>query len=214
MTILSSTIDCIVFDLGRVLIDLDFELAFEYWANASGQDPAEVRSRFALDDAYCAQERGEIEASDYFSHLRKTLGLDLADEEFLFGWNSIFLEPVSGIEPLLEKLKPLKPLHVFSNTNAAHQEFWSQRYADLLAPFQQIVCSHELGARKPGVEAFLQLAGQLSSSPGRILFFDDLPENVDGARAAGLQAHCVRSAGEIRRVLAADYLLPIDGLNP
>jgi HAD superfamily hydrolase (TIGR01509 family) len=210
MTTPSSAIDCIVFDLGRVLIDLDFEHAFEYWANASGQELTDVRSRFVLDEPYCAQECGEIEASQYFSHLRKTLGLDLSDEEFLFGWNSIFLEPVSGIEPLLEELKPLKPLHVFSNTNAAHQDFWSQRYADLLTPFQQIVCSHELGARKPNEEAFLQLSAQLSSPPDRILFFDDLPENVAGARSAGLQAHCVRSAAEIRRILAADYLFPLD----
>lgn len=210
MTILSSEIDCIVFDLGRVLIDLDFEYAFEYWANASGQELTGISSRFALDDPYCAQERGEIEAPQYFSHLRKSLGIELSDEDFLFGWNSIFLEPVNGIESLLEELRPLKPLHVFSNTNAAHQEFWSQRYADLLSPFQQIICSHELGARKPSEEAFLRLAAQLSSPPGRMLFFDDLPENVAGAQSAGLQAHCVRSSAEIRRILAADYQFPID----
>ncbi|MGZ8095353.1 MAG: HAD family hydrolase [Methylosarcina sp.] len=209
MTQAPHAIDCIVFDLGRVLIDLDFEHAFEYWANASGQKLAEVRNRFVLDEPYYAQERGEIMASQYFSHLRKTLGIDLSDEDFLFGWNAIFLEPMNGIQSLLEELRPLKPLHVFSNTNAAHQEFWSQRYANLLSPFQKIVCSHELRARKPNEEAFLQLATQLSSRPERILFFDDLPENAAGARSAGLYAHCVGSVAEIRRILAKDYLFPI-----
>jgi len=37
----------------------------------------------------------------------------------------------------------------------------------------------------------------------RIVFFDDLAQNVEGARACGLQAVQVRSSGDVAATLAA-----------
>ena len=40
-------------------------------------------------------------------------------------------------------------------------------------------------------------------APGSILFFDDLAENVEGARAAGMQAVQVHGIEDIRQALTA-----------
>jgi glucose-1-phosphatase len=37
----------------------------------------------------------------------------------------------------------------------------------------------------------------------RIVFFDDLAENIDGARASGLKAVHVKSSEDVARALAA-----------
>jgi glucose-1-phosphatase len=203
------SVDCIVFDFGRVLVDFDFTRAFQHWADASGLRCIDVERKFEVDEHYRAHERGEINASQYFSHLRTLLGVRLSDQEFLFGWNSIFLDPLPGIGTLLHDLQSLLPLYVFSNTNAAHFEFWSQRYSKLLSPFRQIVCSHELGARKPNEEAFSRLAARLLCQPGGILFLDDLAENVAGAVSAGLRGHRVIAEAEIRRLLTSEYQIPL-----
>jgi len=184
-----------------VLVDIDFNRAFGAWAGAAQVPASQIAARFAFDRAYEAHERGEIDADEYFEHLRNLLGLSLSTQEILAGWNAIFVGPVRGIDRLLRQLAESFPLYVFSNTNLAHRTFWQSRYANLLAPFSAIYCSCELGARKPSGEAFLEVCRRIGIVPSRIAFFDDRGENVLGAREAGLNAFQVASAADIRRAL-------------
>jgi putative hydrolase of the HAD superfamily len=126
----------------------------------------------------------------------------ISDEEMLAGWNAALGEPLPGIESLVARLSREFPLYVFSNTNPAHIAHFTPRYAGLLAVFRKTITSCELGARKPEPEAFARVAKLIGVAPGRILFFDDLEENVAGAREAGLQAYRVASAEQIESVLA------------
>ena len=195
------TADALLFDLGGVVIDVDFARVVQAWADAAGVPAAHVRARFSLDAGYEAHERGELGPGEYCAHLRRTLGLELADERLLAGWNQIFGGEVPEVGALLANLKGSLPLYVFSNTNVAHRGFWQARYASILEPFSQIFCSCDLGLRKPSAEAFLEVSKRIGIAPARIVFFDDSPANVVGAGEAGLRAHEVHSAAEIRAAL-------------
>jgi len=199
---LSATrVDALLFDLGGVVIEIDFGRVFQAWAASARVPHSQIAERFSLDAGYEAHERGEIDAQQYCMHLRATLGVTLADEILLSGWNQIFAGAIPGVEGLLECLARSFQLYAFSNTNVAHREFWQVRYAKLLQPFSQILCSCDLGTRKPSADAFLEVSRRIGVAPGRIVFFDDHPDNVRGAREAGLLAHEVHSAGDIRAAL-------------
>ena len=200
-------VDALVLDFGGVLVEIDFKRAFAAWAAAAGVSAAELASRFAFDDAYCAHERGEIEAASYFAALRKTLGIELADAELLAGWNSIFGAPLPGVEEALRSLSRELPLFVFSNTNKAHLAHFQPRYRELLSHVKRTITSCDIGRRKPDPEAFLRMAGLTGLPPPRLAFFDDLEENVAGARQAGLQAWRVSRPGEILDALARQRYL-------
>jgi putative hydrolase of the HAD superfamily len=193
--------EALLFDLGGVVIEIDFGRAIQAWADAAQLPASRIAERFSLDAGYEAHERGEIGAHEYCEHLRATLGVTLADEILLSGWNQIFVGAIPGADALLESLAKSFPLYAFSNTNVAHRAFWQVRYAKLLRPFSQIFCSCDLGARKPSADAFLEVSRRIGVAPGRIVFFDDHAQNVRGARAAGLLAHEVHSAGDIRAAL-------------
>jgi len=195
------SVAALLFDLGGVVIQIDFPRAVHAWADAAGVPASQLRARFSLDAGYEAHERGEMEAAAYCGHLRQALGIELADERLLSGWNEIFAGEVPEVGPLLVTLARTLPLYVFSNTNAAHRTYWQVRYASLLEPFSEIFCSHDLGLRKPSPEAFLDVARRIGVAPARIVFFDDHLENVRGAREAGLRAHEVHSAVDIRTAL-------------
>ena len=197
----STSVDALLFDLGGVVIEIDFGRAVQAWADAARVSHSRIAQRFSLDVGYEAHERGEIGAQQYCTHLRATLGVTLADEILLSGWNQIFVGPIPGVEELLGSLARSFPLYAFSNTNVAHRAFWQARYAKLLQPFSQIFCSCDLGTRKPSVDAFLEVSRRIGIAPGRMVFFDDHPDNVRGAREAGLLAHEVHSAGDIRAAL-------------
>jgi len=194
-------VDAAVLDLGNVLVEVDFRRAFAAWAEAAGV-PAEVLAqRFSFDEAYCAHERGEIDHARYFRFLRKTLHIGLSDAEMLEGWNAIFGGPLPGAERVLRELAARMPLYVFSNTNPAHVAHFGPRYRALLSPVTRVVTSCDLGRRKPEPEAFRRMAAITGLPPARLAFFDDLEENVAGARTAGLQAHRVSRPEEILAAL-------------
>jgi putative hydrolase of the HAD superfamily len=202
-------VDALLFDFGGVIVDIDFGRAVAAWAQAAGVAPQTLAPRFTYDASYQALEVGAIDGAAYFAALRQTLGVGLSDEQLLEGWNAIFAEPLSGIDRLLDALAPRLPLYVFSNTNPMHRTYWTARYRDTLRPFSALFCSCDLGARKPAPDAFLRVVERMRIPPARIAFFDDLAENVEGARAAGLAGFQVASVEDVRRILSEDLRVEI-----
>jgi glucose-1-phosphatase len=201
-------IDALVFDLGGVLIDVDLGRAFAAWSAAAGVPAAALARRFSVDAACCAHERGEIDDRAYFAHLRRTLGVELAEADMLAGWNAVIGEPSAGMEALVGRLARRRPLYVFSNTNPAHIAHFTPRCRRLLAHFRRTITSCELGRRKPEPEAFARLAAEIGAAPSRLAFFDDVEENVAGARRAGL--HAFRASDPAGIAAIAERLLGRD----
>lgn len=194
-------IRALLFDFGGVIVRIDFDRVFRRWAELAGVPFGQVKSRFSHGEAYRAHERGEMDAKAYFASLRKELGIDLTDAQFDEGWQEVLLPEIEPTVRLLPRLARRLPCHLFSNTNLAHYEVWSRRYAPALAPLRQRFLSHELGVRKPEPESFMRVAGALDLAPGQILFFDDTVDNVVGARAAGLPAVHVRSPEDVAQAV-------------
>jgi putative hydrolase of the HAD superfamily len=195
-------VEALLFDLGGVLVEYDWERAFAHWGKRCGVPAARLRERFAVDAAFERYERGEASDAEYFAGLAAKLGVELGHDDLHAGWNCIFTGEVASTVALLRRIDPRMPLYVFSNTNAAHQSTWARDYARALEPFRHVFTSHEIGRRKPERAAFERVAAAIGAAPGRILFFDDVIENVQGARAAGMQAVHVRSPGDVARAVA------------
>ena len=215
--IVPARVEALLFDLGRVLFDLDSARMHARWAELAGVTVAEVTARHAArvagGELLHRHERGEVTDAAFFGALREALAIELTDAECNDGWNAIFVGEMPGIRRVLSRAQAMLPLFAFSNTNAAHQKVWSVRFADLLAPFRKIYVSHELGARKPEAAAFQAVVADMGVAPERILFFDDAPENVAGARACGLIAVEVTSAADVERALGA-HGYPLPGSAP
>jgi glucose-1-phosphatase len=193
----------LLFDLGRVVIDIDFSKALACWAGHAGCEPARLLGRFARDDIYRRHETGSIDDGEFFAGLRTSLDIDLSDAQFLQGWNAIFAGEMPGIGSLLARAGAQVPLYAFSNTNNAHVEHFSQAYAEVLGHFREIFLSSTIGLRKPDAAAYDHVVQAIGVPAERIVFFDDLAENIDGARARGLVAAHVTSPYDVAHALAA-----------
>jgi len=195
--------DALLFDLGRVVIDIDFTKVLACWAGHAGCAPAEIAARFAPDETYFHHERGTISDEAFFDSLRGRLGIAITDEQFLEGWNSTFVGEMEGITPLLARASQHLPLYAFSNTNRAHVATFTQTYADVLKYFREVYLSSTIGMRKPEAAAFDHVVKEMGVPASRIVFFDDLAENIEGARARGLKAIHVTSTADIADALTA-----------
>ena len=198
----AAAIRALLFDLGGVVIGFDFKRAFRVWAAAAGCDPTELERGFSFDEAYEQHERGEIDAAGYFSVLRRSLGLSISDEQLVAGWNDIYLGVIAGMSALLSAANRHLPLYAFTNSNPTHRDAWSKRFANELSVFRSIFVSSDLGRRKPDPEAFSVVAARTGFQVSEFLFFDDAPENVEGARVAGMRAVLVKSTADVRGVLS------------
>jgi putative hydrolase of the HAD superfamily len=195
--------DALLFDLGRVVIDIDFDKVVACWAGHAGCAPADIVRRFERDEAYRHHETGGISDAAYFATLRAMLGLQLSDSQFLEGWNAIFAGEMPGIAPLLARAAKRLPLYAFSNTNNAHVEHFSQAYADVLGHFRELFLSSSIGLRKPEAAAYDHVVKAIGVPAGRIVFFDDLADNIEGARSRGLIAIHVTSPDDVSEALDA-----------
>jgi putative hydrolase of the HAD superfamily len=195
--------DALLFDIGRVVINIDFGKALACWAGHAGCDVAELASRFVPDESYRQHETGKLSDAEYFAALRASLGIGITDAQFLEGWNAIFTGEMPDIANQLARAAKRLPLYAFSNTNPAHVAHFPSLYADVLKHFREVFVSSTIGLRKPDAEAYHHVVQAIGVPASRIVFFDDVAENVEGARAVGIHAVQVRSSADIAEALQA-----------
>ena len=104
---------------------------------------------------------------------------------------------------MLAKAGQRMPLYAFSNTNPAHVAHFSRAYADVLGHFREIFLSSTIGLRKPDAEAYDHVVKAIGVPASRILFFDDVAANIEGARSRGLAAVHVTSMDDVAKALTA-----------
>jgi putative hydrolase of the HAD superfamily len=73
----------------------------------------------------------------------------------------------------------------------------------VLGHFKKLFLSSTIGLRKPDAAAYDHVVKEIGVPAERIVFFDDLAENVEGARARGLVAVHVTSTRDVAEALAA-----------
>ncbi len=188
----------LLLDLGNVVFHVRFE-PFEAWLRGQLTRP----NPGIFDDfgpIYTAYERGEFNTGEFLRRLRSELGVEFSDDEFGSRWRDCWGDDVEGIEALLGELPAAIEAYALSNINPLHLED-RRDSRPVLRYFKKIFASYEMGCAKPERAIYDRVVRELKVSASAIAFFDDRPENVEGARAAGLEAHVFENAGQIRRVL-------------
>ena len=197
----SGELRAILFDLGGVVIDIDFKRAFQIWAALASVDASDLEKRFNFDEAYEQHETGDLQSSAYFNALGESLNVSLSEDDLVAGWNDIYLGTIPGMVKLLATASQRFPLYAFTNSNPTHQSVWSVRFAAELSAFKTIYVSSELGVRKPDPRSFSLVAEQMGVQASEVLFFDDSVENVDGAVSAGMRGVVVESTRDVTAAL-------------
>jgi putative hydrolase of the HAD superfamily len=206
----------VCFDLGRVLVRIceSWREAHAY-AGLTGAPPDmnDRRAREGIDVVVHAFETGTLTADEFAVRCGAVIGTSAASvHRILDAW---LRGTMQGATALLDDV--LAHGHrtaCLSNTNARHWELMSRWGADeqLWSRLQLRYASHELGLRKPDPAIYAAVEARSGVAPERIVFFDDLAENVMAARARGWRAFEVTSredpVAEMRDCLQREGLLP------
>lgn len=180
----------VAFDLGGVLVRVAYT-----WGEAARQagiqlsKPDSAHQRLSATPEFEAYQARQIGLQEFLQALRSDLGL--ADvEEALRLHQGILMDPMPGTHELVQDLEAAGlRTGCLSNTNGAHWTYLRDPgHYPAIARLQVPVASHEVGLAKPDPAIYRKFEEISGCAPDEILFFDDLQENVDAARASGWQA--------------------------
>lgn len=191
MSYFKSDIRNMVFDLGGVLLDLDFTAPVETFRKL-GIDAGSLDYRKAIaDPVFTLFETGMISPGEFRDQVRKILNNSLVtDLEIDAAWCAMLLSVPEGKVALLKTLGKRFRLFLFSNTNAIHigyfrEKFENQHGIPIESLFEKLFYSHEIHDRKPLLSAFDKVTRAAGILPGETLFIDDFEQNIATARDAG-----------------------------
>jgi len=180
----------IIFDLGGVLIDIDYQATERAFIELGVEDFAKQYTQFAQADLF---ETGQISPQHFINKLLPITKPNTTPNQVYAAWNAMLGQfPADKIDFITE-LSTQTPLYMLSNTNAIHWgvvlDRWKQASSQALSSFfKQIFLSHEIERRKPHPETFLWVLEQMQMDAADVLFIDDSPQHVEGARKAGITA--------------------------
>jgi putative hydrolase of the HAD superfamily len=132
-------------------------------------------------------EAGRIGGEEFIRRACEAIGYRGSPEQFRTAFVDIFT-PNPEVCALVPRLHPRHQLVLASNTNELHSAFFQRSFADVLRHFDALGQSFEAGARKPHPRFFAYCQALTDAPPHECLFIDDLPANVEGARAFGWHA--------------------------
>ncbi|PZX50971.1 HAD family hydrolase [Algoriphagus chordae] len=186
--------DFLIFDLGNVIIDIDYQKALQRIKQEISTDLHDKVDGFYLTDFHKDYEVGRINSAAFRDEVRSYFQQDWNDEKVDELWNHLLLKIPSERLELISKLREKFQVGVLSNTNLIHilavnrilkEDHGLENFDPI---FDWVFLSHEMGLSKPSPEIFEKMLVDLGTSADRVIFFDDLIANVEGAKAVGIQA--------------------------
>ncbi len=192
--------DLLVFDLGNVILDIDFARFADPLGELGGPAASLILERFAQGPAKRAMDTGRVGPRDFLAAIREQVGVDRVSlEEIRLAWCRIFSRNDPAADWLGESDSD-QELWLFSDTDPVHFAWVMEAFPEVRR-FDRHLLSFVAGRLKRDSGAFDPLRAEVEA--GRtVWFFDDLQINVDAAAEAGARSVLVRSWDDVTRALA------------
>ena len=186
--------------MGGVFIDIDYNKTLTAFTNLKVQNFNELYTQHHASDLFEQLETGKLTAKEFYSTFRNHINISLSDEQIEDAWNALiggfYLDRIQWLDQIKHKYK----VFLLSNTNSIHHkkivEIYKQQTGknDFDNHFIKAYYSHQMGLRKPYLEAYQHVLNEQHLAASETLFIDDTLSNVQGAQKAGLQTvHLVPS---------------------
>ncbi len=212
MNINKSQIKNILFDLGGVLLNIDYKLTEDSFISLGMQDFDEHYSQAAQSGLFDDFETGKISSTDFLNILARKFSSDITSAQMRDAWNAMLLDFPSNRLMLLDTLKDDFNLFMLSNTNEIHFEAFNEifsRYYDgsITEYFEKVYYSHQIGMRKPDANVFQHILDDQQIKSEETLFIDDSEQHIKGALKLGIQAVWLEPGKDVIQLLKSIGIL-------
>lgn len=184
----------VIFDLGGVLLNIDYHLTIQAFVDIGMSNFQELFTQAQQSELFDKIEVGEISSDEFLAEIKALMPSHVSEVAIRTAWNAMLLDFPSERLDFLLAVKEKYNTALLSNTNSIHLEnFYKElkkvhNLKSLDDYFHKVYFSCDLGMRKPNPETFLRVCELEGFNPSETLFIDDTIQHVEGAKQAGLQA--------------------------
>lgn len=196
----------IVFDLGGVLLNLDFDASIRAFQKLGSNSAVVNRQQAYADPVFYELEVGKTTPEAFRKQVRRILkNPEATDQQIDNAWCAMIRDvPAKRVE-MVKKLAKNFKVYLFSNTNAIHinrlhTEFREMYEIEFPSLFVKDFYSHELHERKPDLASYMKVIELSGIIPEETLFIDDLEKNISGAEKAGLKTFWLKDGMEVTEI--------------
>lgn len=191
-----SSIKNIVFDLGAVIIPIDFEKTFQAFSTLSKISVEEIKRKYQTSSIFQEFEKGIIGNYAFIQELRTLLEVNntTSDQQLIDAWNALLLpipkERIDRIKVLASSYR----LFLLSNTNPIHIKDVNRILIEcaevpaLENLFETTWYSYDLGLIKPDTSIYETILRIKELKANETVFLDDNADNIKGALSTGISA--------------------------
>ena len=185
----------LLFDLGGVLLNIDYNKTADAFKKLGVQQFDELYSQSGANHLFEELETGKISDDDFYNAIQQYCYPSTTKEQLETAWNAILLNfRITSIE-YLSGLKEKYNIYLLSNTNSIHLKAFDKIFeeeignASLDDYFIKAYYSHKIHLRKPYPLTYQFVLDDAGIDAGETLFIDDSIVNIEGAKEARLEVH-------------------------
>ena len=198
-----------LFDMDDVVYAYTRADRIAHLASVTGLDPTFINDRIWSEGLETAADGGAFPTPElYIGSWRDRLGYPLAVEDWVEA-RRLGMRLIPGTLVLIERLIATgTAVGVLTNNGPlvhAYRETLAPELARLVG--DRFLVSSSFSTLKPDPRVFQRALERLSFAPEESFFIDDMPENVEGARAAGLYGTVFTTPAALEEALVAHNLL-------
>ena len=203
MKIELTNIKNIIFDLGKVLLNLDFDASIKAFQELGLQTDVLDNKQAYSDPVFYELEVGRISPKEFCNRVRVVLNNpDATDLQIENAWSAMVLDMPENRLKKVQELSKNYNIYLFSNTNqihieSMHQAFKAEYGFDFPSLFVKDYYSHEIHERKPDLVSYQKVIELSGVNREETIFIDDLEKNIIGAQQSGLKTFWLKDGMEM-----------------
>ena len=196
----------IVFDLGKVLLNLDFNASIVAFQKLGLKTDVLDNKQAYSDPVFYELEVGKVTPEEFCNRIRKVLNNPNAtDLQIEDAWFAMILDIPANRVKVVQELSKNYNVYLFSNTNKIHidrlhRAFKAEHGIDFPSLFLKDYYSHEIHERKPDLSSYKKVIELSGINPEESIFIDDLEKNIIGAQQSGLKTFWLKEGMELTTV--------------
>lgn len=186
----------ILFDLGNVLVDIDFPASEQALRSIPGLNTEAFDALIDKHQWFNRYECGEMTEESFVNAIQRCYKPVPEGMTIIRSINAMLHGIPQARLTALSSLRKNYKLYVLSNTNETHLR-WIQRHLIQMhgitdfetAYFDKVFYSHQVGKRKPDIEIFRHVLNTAGIKAEETLFIDDNYDNIHSSKQLGFHVH-------------------------
>ncbi len=190
-----NTIKNIIFDLGGVILDINYQATIDAFVKMGIKDFSNLYSQKEQKQIFDDFEIGKITSNQFISSIQSLSQNSISKDKIITAWNAMLLEINTEKLDYLLSLKERFRIFLLSNTNEIHI---SKFEAGLVKKnelkkfyncFEKVHYSSRLSLRKPNLDCFKKVLNINKLNASETIFIDDSKQHIEGALKCGIKGY-------------------------